>query len=182
MATSERHKNLRWALAIISAILLTLILAFTLINWATTSISEGIVLKQFNEALKESVQIRLGISSNLFQLAVLITGALWGVVIAKEDESGIVLSDRQEMIMFSCASLLLLTSLLSYIIYSSRVAYIYELADQTSQPGSPIMIGDFFNPVINNFFGYQIVNLVFGIAIALVTMISSHKLKQGGGL
>jgi hypothetical protein len=177
VAPSTSHKRLRWALAIISAVLLVLILASTLINWATTSLSEGIVLKQFNEALKESVDIRLGISSNLFQLAVLITGALWGVVIAKEDESGIVFADRQEIIMFSCASLLLLASLLSYIIYSSRVAYIYELADQTNPPGATLMIGDFFNPIINNFFGYQITNLVFGIAIALVTLISSHKLK-----
>ncbi|HEV2801444.1 MAG TPA: hypothetical protein VGW12_13145 [Pyrinomonadaceae bacterium] len=177
MPPSTRHKRLRWLLAFISAAILVVVLAFTLINWATTSLAEGMELKHFNEVLNESVQIRLGISSNLFQLAVIITGALWGVVIAKEDESGIVFADRQEIVMFCCASLLLLTSLLSYIIYSSRVAYIYELADLTNQPDSPIMIGDFFNPIISNFFAYQITNLVFGIVIAFVTLISSHKLK-----
>ena len=177
MTPSNRHRKLRWILAATSLTVLAVILAFTLINWATTSLSEGIELKQFNEALKESVQIRLSISGNLFQLAVLITGALWGVVIAKEDESGIVFADRPEIIMFFCASLLLLTSLLSYIIYSYRVAYIYELADQTNQPGTPIMVGDFFNPIINNFFAYQIMNLVAGLSIAIATLISAHKLK-----
>jgi hypothetical protein len=177
MTPSTRYRKLRWGLATVSIIFLVMILAFTLVNWATTSLSEGVELKPFNEALKESVQIRLGISSNLFQLAVLITGALWGVVIAKEDESGIVFADRQEIIMFSSASILLLTSLLSYIIYSYRVAYIYEITGLTSQPGEPLMIGDFFNPIIGNFFAYQITNLVFGLLIAVVTLISAYKLK-----
>lgn len=177
MAPSTRHLKLRWVLAAISLTVLAVILTFTLVNWATTSLSEGIELKQFNEALKESVQIRLGISSNLFQLTALITGALWGVVIAKEDESGIVFADRPEIIMFFCASLLLLTSLLSYIIYSYRISYIYELADQTNEPGTAIMIGDFFNPIINNFFTYQIMNLITGLLTALATLISAHKLK-----
>lgn len=177
MAPSTRHQNIRWGLAIVSFIVLVTILAFTFINWATTSISDGVDLKPFNEALKESVQIRLGISSNLFQLAVLITGALWGVVIAKEDESGIVFADRQEIVMFSSASILLLTSIFSYIIYSYRVAYIYEITGVTSQPGQPLMIGDFFNPIIGDFFSYQIMNLASGILIAVITLISAYKLK-----
>jgi hypothetical protein len=177
MAPLTSHQKLRWLLAIVSLVGVMVILTFTLVNWATTSLSEGIELKQYNEALKESIQIRLDISSNLFQLAALITGALWGVVIAKEDEAGIVFANRPEIIMFVSASLLLLTSLLSYIIYSYRVAYIYELAHQTNQSGTPIVIGDFFNPIINSFFSYQIMNLVAGLSIALATLISAHKLK-----
>jgi hypothetical protein len=174
---STRHSEFRWSLAAASACISVLILASTLVDWATASLAEGIVLKPFNEALKEGVQIKLGISSNLFQLGVLITGALWALMIAKEDEAGLVLKDRPEIIMFVCASLLLLTSLLSYIIYTSRVAYIYEIAGQTSRPGKPMEVGDFNNPVINNFFAYQITNLAAGVTAAVVTLVSAHKLK-----
>lgn len=178
MTPATRNLKLRWILAYVSLAVLAVILGFTLVTLATTSISEGIELRQFREVLKESVQIRLGISSNLFQLAVLITGALWGLMIAKRDESGLVFADRQEIIMFFCASLLLLTSLLSSVIYTYRVAYLYELADQINPPdASPLMVGDFFNPVIDHFFTYQIMNLVAGLVVATVTFISAHKLK-----
>jgi hypothetical protein len=177
LAPSTRHNTLRWILAVGAAAVSVLILGFTLFDWATTSLAEGIVLKPFNEALKEGITIKLGISSNLFQLAVIVTGALWALVIAKEDEAGIVLANRPEVVMFVCASALLLTSLLAYAVYTARVSYLYEIAGQPGPPGAPLRVGDFNNPVVNNFFSYQITNLAAGLTAAIVTLISAHKLK-----
>jgi len=178
MPPSNRYSGLRWGLAIFSAVVLVITLLFTLYSWATTSISEGIAEIPFNDILSKSIEIRIGLAGNLFQITVIITGALWGVVIAKVDEAETVFALPQEIIMFVCASLILLSSLLSYIIYTYRVSYIYGIAGQIYHKDNPQM-GDVFNPIINNFFVYQSWHFGLGCLVALITLISAHILRKG---
>src|SRR5882724_1903699 len=106
-AGSDGYPRLRWILACVAVIVLVATLAVTIHGIVTTSLRAGLEDIPYNELTKESIDLRLEFSRSLFEVGLLITAALWGLIIAKKDEAGVVLKDHQEVIMFFSASLLL---------------------------------------------------------------------------
>src|SRR5437016_4043740 len=117
--------RMRLVLSIASLLVIPVIIAYVV----TTSQPSTVVRDlQANDLLKSAIQIKVEQSRSEFQLALLMLGALWALLIAKKDEANIVLSDWPELLMFGVASLLLLASCAAHFFYVDNIAYIYSLA------------------------------------------------------
>lgn len=177
MPLAVSRPKLRWFLALLSIAVVVVTLALTMRSIKTTNVDAGLADIKYNELISESIKGRVEFSRSLFQIGLLVTAALWALVIAKPDEIGIVFADRQEMLMFLCASLLLVGSLIDHSLYLNYVSRVFlfggELFDKDNAS-----IPDVFDANINNFYQYQIVHLALGAFIAVMTLFSAHNLKE----
>jgi len=133
--------------------------------------------KPYNDMTDGSIQARLNLSNNVFQVTLLITAALAGLLIARDRQARFVLAKAPELIMFSCSSLLLLVSFVSHALYLTEISYIYALAGQYPEVGR---IPDVFNDNINFLLSYQLGYVIAGALLAFCTFLSAYKLKGDG--
>ena len=153
-------------------------LAVILYNVNKVSIDFGIEPLPFNDLTSKSIDLQVDLSRTLFQIALVMTGALLGLVIAKEDEVKIVFSKPHEAIMFFCASFLLLLSMSSYGYYISTISNYFADAVAASKNQLPISIPNIFNQNVNYLFDLQLVSLIAGIVSGVLTFVSAHKLRK----
>jgi|RhiMetdeSRZDD1v2_1073273.scaffolds.fasta_scaffold844070_1 hypothetical protein len=174
------YKNLRNVLAIVTIMLAAVCLIANIYFWFTVRFDLGIRPLPFNEITSKSIDARLILAQSLFQVALLMLGALWGLVIAKKDEIQILFGDKPETVMFFSASVVLLMSVLSYGIYltkiSSQFAIAVRLLDSSPVP-LPLSIPDVFDQNVEYLFKLQLAGLVAGIVNGVVTLFSAHKLR-----
>src|SRR5687767_116035 len=150
------NSTLRCGLAVSSATITLGCIVTTLIISGSVSIASGIDDLPFNQLTDKSLEIRLDLSQNLFQLALLMLGSLWGLVIAKKDEAQIVFSKLPEVVLFIGASLLLIFSVVSYSLYVNRVtAYLSDAAISSAFSSEP-SLPNIFNQNVNYLFVIQI--------------------------
>ena len=178
-------KVLRWLLAIVCVAVFLFVVSRTVNRYLKTSkfISqyvtqeEKIVIpsKPYNDMTDGGIQARLTLSTNLFQITLLITAAVAGLLIAKDGEAGFVLASAPELLMFLCTSLLLLMSFVSHALYLNEISYVYALAGEHPELGR---IPDVADGNISFLFSYQLLYFVAGSALALVTFFSAHQLKR----
>lgn len=176
----RRHLRWRRFIAAISVALFVGALGHTIYKTSTTSLREGLEDIPYNELTNESIKGRVEFSRSLFQVGLLMTAALWGLIISKKDEAGLVLSDTPEVIMFLCGSALLILSLVDHSIYLHYISQIYANAGSALTPltrDNPTM-PDAFDPNINNFYNFQIYTLGIGLLVAAATLFSAHNLKE----
>jgi len=185
-------KGLRYALALISSIIFILMIAHTAHRYLTTpglSIRHNAFIKRYfaeqkvtladtpyNGLTEGGVQAKLLFSTNLFQITLLLSAALAGLLIAKDREAGFVLGRLPELAMFICSALLLFLSFVSHALYLNEVSYVYFLAGSimnVSQPSMP----DISDTNINFLLNYQLEYLVAGILLVSFTFLSAHVLK-----
>jgi hypothetical protein len=140
-------------------------------------VSSGLDDIKFNELTSESIKGRIDFSRSLFEIGLLVTTALWALIIAKHDEIGIVFADRQEVIMFLCASLLLIGSLVDHSLYLNYVSRVFFYGGQLYDEKNP-SVPDVFDNNINNFYQYQVIHLALGAVVAVLTLFSAHNLKE----
>lgn len=181
-------KAARWLLAIICAGVFLLVASRTIKRYLTTStfISQYveqpqrvvIPAKPYNDLTDGSIQARLALSTNLFQVTLLLTAAVAGLLIAKDGEAGFLLASVPEIVMFLCTGLLLLMSFVSHALYLNEISYLYSLAGEHPELGR---IPDVSDDNINFLLSYQILYFVSGGVLALITFFSAHQLKGGKG-
>jgi hypothetical protein len=153
---------------------------FVYVNEASPPV---IPTRPYNELVQGAIQGKLYLSNNLFQVGLLVTAAVAGLLIAKDGEAGFVLTWKRknfpEIIMFTCTSTLLLLSLILNGLYLREVSYIYSLSGSKGiyNPATPLM-ADIFNDNVNFLFINQLWCLIGGGALAFATFLSAHKLKE----
>lgn len=163
--------KIRVSLAIFTVLLVVGILGYTAFSWEDVRIVKD---KEFNELIKAGIQLKVEQSRGEFQLALLVMGALWTLIVAKKDEARLVLSDWPEVWMFVGANLLLLMSSIYHFLYVEDIASIYSLAGGIKGAGT---IPDVLGSGINNPYRFQLWSLAGGIVATALTLISAHKLK-----
>ena len=163
--------KIRVTLAILSVLVVLGIVVCTAYNWKPVTIVKDLKL---NDLIKAGIQLKVEQSRSEFQLALLVMGGLWALMIAKKDEASIVLSDSPELILFFSANLLLLMSCAFHILYIEDIAYIYSLAGGIVGGSS---VPDVFGSEINNPYRFQLWSLLGGILVTALTLLSAHKLK-----
>jgi len=173
---SWRYRT-RVALAIFAVFILVLLIVTAVPKYISVRRDPNVADKPYNELIKSAVDTRIDQSKALFQVGLLMTAALWGLLIAKEQEAKLVLSDRPELWMFVCASLLLLVSFVCHISYLEVVAYFYHLGGEQYVPNNA-SLPDMFDPKVDFLYEHQIWFLVAGFTTAAVTLISAHQLKD----
>ena len=169
--------GIRGVLAVASVVIsLGCVVATVVISW-NVSIAEGLPDIPFNDLAAKSLEMRLDLSQSLFQLALLMLGSLWGLVIAKKDEAQIVFSKTPEVALFVGASLLLIFSVVSHSLYINKLtAYFSDAA--VSAGGGELSLPNIFDQNVNYLFIIQILNLVAGVLNGIFTLVSAHKLKE----
>lgn len=180
-------KALRWLLALICVLVFIFIVSRTVSRYLDTSkfISQYVTQpekkvvipsKPYNDMTDGSIQAKLTLSTNLFQITLLITAAVAGLLIAKDGEAGFILASPPELLMFLCTSLLLMMSFVSHGLYLNEISYLYALAGEHPELGR---IPDVSDGNISFLFSYQLLYFAVGSGLALVTFFSAHQLKGG---
>lgn len=184
MAKTSKRLVLRWVLAIVSLTIFLVIVPYTAYRYITTSkyFNESSTLiipdRKYNDLTDGGIQAKLTLSNNMFQIGLLVTAALAGLLIAKKGEAGFILADAPEVIMFICTSFLLLLSFACNALYINEVSYIYSVAGKLYEESDP-SIPDVFNENVDFLFLYQFGYLLSGVVLALFTFLSAHKIKGG---
>ena len=179
-------KALRWLLAMTCVAVLFFIASRTVNRYLATSKfvsqyvdqTEKIVIpsKPYNDMTDGSIQARVMLSTNLFQITLLTAAAMAGLLIAKDGEARFVLASPPELLMFLCTSLLLMMSFVSHGLYLNEISYLYALAGEHPELGR---IPDVSDRNISFLFSYQLLYFAVGSGLALVTFLSAHQLKGG---
>jgi hypothetical protein len=174
MITKEITRRLfGWFTGISAAVCLVV----TLYIVATVKISSGIPPLAFNDVTSKSIETRLGLAQTLFQLTILMIGALWGLLIAKKDEIKLVFAQYSEVVMFISASAVLLLSISAYAFYLNKLSSQFADAGSLGNLGETLYIPDIFDQNINYLFILQIVGLIVGTVNGLLTLLSTHRLR-----
>ncbi len=184
--------RLRSALALVSVIIFIVMIAGTANRYLTTpglSIRQnGFISRHFpeqkitlpdypyNDLTDGGIQAKLALSNNLFQIALLMSAALAGLLIARDKEAGFVLGKAPELTMFVLTGLLLLMSFVSHAFYLTEVSYLYFLAGKFYNSARPSM-PDISDSNVNFLLNYQLMYLLVGILLASFTFFSAHILK-----
>lgn len=129
-----------------------------------------------NDLIMSSLEVRQKTSEGIYELGLLLTGALWALLIAKKDETGIVLSDRPEMIAFVCTSLLLIISSISHYLYLEALSVSYFNGGKIFEDGGTLP--NLFDPKFESLYICQIWSLACGALFAVLTILSAHWLKE----
>lgn len=125
-----------------------------------------------NDATRAAVQLRIDQSVRLFQLGFLVTGGLWGIVLAKKDEITLTTADVPEILMFSVSTSLLIGLDWLHVSYLGSVGYWLHFA------GTMGKMGDIFDSTINLQYDAQSWFLGSGFIIAVFTLFSAHRLRR----
>jgi hypothetical protein len=130
--------------------------------------------RTFNEMTNYGIQARLNMSNSWFQAGLLLTVGIAGFIFAKKDEAN-QLVDRgaPEIAMGICATLLLLLSFISHVLYLNEISYVYLLGGEVEDNSLP----DILDWKYNYLFTYQFASLILGTVVVLMTFASSHVLK-----
>ena len=130
----ETHPILSTVFAVASSVLCTAGLIAALVSWLR---APGAFRTQaVSDELKKGLELRIELSSKLFDLGLLLLGVLWGFVLA--DKEAIHFSHWQDVALFVSSNLLLLTSLLCHLIYRLHLAnMVWDLAVPPPPPAPP---------------------------------------------
>ncbi len=125
----------------------------------------------FDERVKSAFDLRQETSRGLFEVTILLTGALWGLVIARGSFSS---WGRQEAILFVLANAGLLFSLSSHLMHSMDMTRF--LTDAAVLTGKAL-VPDFFGQKLGFKFDWQVASFFSG-AITTGLVFLSGKLKS----
>lgn len=137
--------------------------------------------RPYNDLTDGGMQAKLNLSNNLFQVTLLLSAALAGLLIAKDREAHFVLGKPPELIMFILAVLLLLLSFISHLLFLNEVAYLYFLAGKLFEQSRP-SVPDITDSNVSFLLTYQLEYLLAGLVLASFTFFSAHVLTKRGNV
>ena len=162
----------------------------------------------YTDLTKSGIDLETGESDKFFDVTLVFLGTLAGLVLAKPTEAKVTLKDKPELLMFISAVLLLISSALCHVFYSSAVSDVLLTAKTDrakilltpeSQPdpnwkmetvvtsassGPPyaietqMVLEDIRDPGIEYLLTGQEWFLVFGAALAGMVLLSANLLKE----
>lgn len=176
----SKRQLIRKVLAVLTALIAVACLTTTVIFIRGAKIMEGIPPLLMDDVTTKSIDARLVLAQSLFQVALLMVGALWGIVIAKPGEIQIVFRKSLEILMFISASVVLFVSIVCYGFYLDTITNLFAGAVRArSKSAIPIaaFIPDVFDQNVDYLFTLQFVSLGAGIVNGVLTLISAHRLR-----
>lgn len=132
----------------------------------------------YNSLVSSSVNILLDQSRSGLQIGLVTAGLLWGLLLAKPGEARIVFSDKPEIVLLFCSSVLLSLSFFLHAAYVERVASAYASAGSISKGAEDLSVPNVFSAGFTNIYDLQFLSLISGILTAALTLLSAHRLKR----
>jgi hypothetical protein len=179
-ALFRNRKVIRWLLAGLIGCITLILIGIHGYPLLTIHVA-GLTNLDYSELVAKLIEIKRERSSKLFDVALVLSGALFALLIAKKSEARVVFADYPEVIMLSAASALLVTSLACNIIYLGLVSdSLYLGASLEGQ--MPAMdhnsMPNIFESAFERFYTAQIIFLCGGAFAAASTLFSAHRLKE----
>lgn len=168
---TPNYKKIRAFLAVASIVLFFSMAIYAWSNWEELSSTRDI---EFNDIVKAAVQLKIEQSRGMFQLSLLILGAMWTLMLAKPSEASIALSDVPELTMFCVVNLFLLTSCWYHIKYVENITQILAIAGAIKVSPS---IPDILRSGMNSPYQFQQWFLISGSFVGAIAFFSAHKFK-----
>jgi hypothetical protein len=107
-----------WACVMVSGFALLLAIGFKALRIDRILFFSTVV---YNDLTKSAIDLKVHESNSYFDLSLLVTGALIGLMLAKPDEARITLKDKPELLMFIASGMLLLSSMLCHATYLTGI-------------------------------------------------------------
>jgi hypothetical protein len=171
----NKHKHLRWFLVIACSVVA--IATFPLpVYWIWSHVQDFVPFDkvqpiEWSDAAKLSIEKRLELSTQLFQAALILLGAVWGFVVVKPADAAIVLKDAQERCLLLVATLALAGSLYAHISVVELMSH-YALMASTSKH-----LPDLDHPNVSYVLFAQYLATLAGSLIAAVVVVSAKWLR-----
>lgn len=163
----------RWAIVAASSILILYMAAVTWIAYRDSK-DQPPETRLFDDPVKESLAIRLDASRNLFQVGLLLAGALWALYIGKTEETKVDLTQTPELILFLLCNFCFLISFYSHYEYTDRLS---TWINSAVISGEKIEIPDIDAPRLTNLLDRQTDFFQIGCGLALLTFVSGRYLR-----
>jgi hypothetical protein len=124
------------------------------------------------EPTQTAFEARIGVSSGLFQTSILLIAGIWGLVVIKKEEAGIVLQDAQERVMLCMATVSLVSSCVSHVVFVHVMsAYAMVAADTKVVP-------DLTHRELAYGLVAQCITVLGGAAIGALTVASAKWIRR----
>jgi hypothetical protein len=127
MPKQMKHKRLRWLFVALSTIYafctFPIILFWIWALWESFFPTPKVTPIHWFESVKLAFDERVDLSTRLFQAALAILGAIWGLVAVKPADARVILKDAQERCLLVIATLVLLFSLYSHVVYVESMSH-----------------------------------------------------------
>jgi hypothetical protein len=195
----EQRLMRRWVLAGVTAAVGTSLVLYLLLTIQSAGDS-GFGKLPFNDVVKGAIQLRLETSRSMFQVTIVVFGALWGLIITKEGVRHSFTDSQPEFLLFTIANACLLFSAYGHLRYSMRLAEVQadagtlaekrkalEAAERPVEENrardaparEPVPdIPDIFAPRINRILDLQMWLFGVGCVFVLLTFVSANFLKE----
>jgi hypothetical protein len=178
----------RWLLTSICSLACVAAMVYAAWKWRESR-RAPVEMIPFNDVVKAAITLRLDTAKSLFQVALLVFAALWGLLFAKKEAARIVFSDTPELVLFGLGNVVLLLSLGSYLAYALELSVIQGdagvIAEKLKQdPSLPKqqtetpLIPDVFGDRIDYHLFSQICFLVTGCFATTLTFASATFFKE----
>ena len=116
-------------------------------------------------------------AKNVGQAVMLLAAAVWGLLIAKSDETRIILGDWPEIVMFICFNLIVLAYFVfSYLITNALISSLYVLV-KNQEKLQVEYLPDFSGTSIELLSQFTFWVFVAALLVAFFTFFSAHRLK-----
>jgi len=167
----------RWVFAVLSVAFCSWIAVDTLFDWSAAS-KGAFEYVQFDNRLQAALELRVAASRDLFQIALVLFGVLWGLVFAEERVAAMAFRrGLPEIIMFLAGSVALAGSMAVSLAYSISLNELLSDAVRLLEKPDERVV-DFFGRKVNYLFTCQWTLLITGMLVTLLTFLSAKFLKE----
>jgi len=128
----------------------------------------------YNEASVKAIEMRLDESRRMYEISVVCVIALWGLIIAKKDETKLTFNQPQEIVMFIGSSILLLISISWHVLFSEAMVEAYRTAVPTIKAAYPSIPNVFIKEYASTF-NLQAWLVASAIVCSAVTLVSANR-------
>jgi hypothetical protein len=160
------------------AVIWTIVLGWRLAPryFASTQEGQPLEVREFDEAIQQSLPIRLETSRSYFQLGLVLSGALWALYIGKTSETRVDLSQGPESILFLLMNVNFIVSFLAHYQYTEQIADWINVGLASGE--GRLEIPDLDSAPVVVLIEAQKAFFKMGCVLALLTFISGRYLRE----
>ncbi|QDU75524.1 hypothetical protein Pan97_25570 [Bremerella volcania] len=126
----------------------------------------------FDDHVEKAIEMRMSLSSSLYQTTIVVVASIWGIAILKKKETVGLLESPIEMLMFWFANVTLLVGIISHFVFSFEMSQIILYSGKWQNSVPDIAQWDVMNAFIA-----QVVGVFGGLVLVGLTFTSGRWLR-----
>ena len=160
---------LRWGSLVFAVLVLLSI--FVYVAFRLGAAPNYLSVTDVGEFKREAVNLRLDTAQRYFDLALLLLALLWGLIILEREKVRLTRADMPEIWMFIIANVLLVSSMVTHLLYKGRIESLYWDTVGNNFP-------DLFGEHVSSLYYSQQFFLGGSIIVGVLTVVSNTVFKE----